>query len=738
MNKTRNNFSSVINRISNIFPQVHLSHQVILFLLIVYAVSIGLLIFFTQFGALLSGPSIKNYEVGSVAEENVVVEQDIVYKDEKATELKKQASVELVPPVYEVKDDITRNAMKEFHKFVEIFRSAYQTENSLDNIYLQIQSDFPEYISKAQLKQIFSVQNVSILLEYAKQYLRKVMEHGIVDLSEGGGASSGTIEIWRWAHGEREKVEMPVSEIITEGNIESKLRSTLVKNNIPGEYIQPVVYLVSGFIEKNCFYNEEETQRERMKVRNEVDPVMKKLHKGEHIVKEGFIITEEDINQLKILEQYSKTFDIKNFIGASLYIALLFILGVSLFEPPLIQKKLEHLEIYVIAIILLVYYLIALVLVEFIHLPEQIPYSMLFPTALVAMVGTVLFNRMSGIIMTLLSTLIILPLTGINMYAFLFAFLSGIAGTAVVSDTEKRIDLIRASIILSFFGVLVALLFGLLNSFELGMFVQAGGVAFANGFFCGILTIGLLPIFEHILNTPTRFRLMELSDLNAPIMKRMLTLAPGTYSHSVSVANLSESAAREIGANELLARVGSYYHDIGKIDQAEYFIENQNSDYNKHNDLKPNLSAAVIKSHVKIGVEKAKSLGLPKAVIDIVAQHHGNGVISYFYQRALRENSEVTESDFSYTGTPPTSKEAAIVMLADAVEAASRTLKKATMAKLEKFVWEIIMSKFNNNQLNDSELTFKDLEKIKKSFITNLAGHFHSRIEYPKTDKEEV
>jgi len=228
---------------------------------------------------------------------------------------------------------------------------------------------------------------------------------------------------------------------------------------------------------------------------------------------------------------------------------------------------------------------------------------------------------------------------------------------------------------------------------------------------------------------------MELSDLNAPILKRLLTVAPGTYSHSVTVAHLAESACREIGADSLLARVGSYYHDIGKIEQPEYFIENQ-AGYNKHDEINPRLSATVIRSHVKLGTEKARALGLPEAVVDIVSQHHGNGVISWFLDRAKKTEADVDPDDFSYPGQPPSSKEAAVVMLADAVEAATRSLKKPTASRLEDFIREIIMDKVQGGQLDRCDLTLKDLETIRNSFTRILAGHFHSRIEYPRLKEQ--
>jgi putative nucleotidyltransferase with HDIG domain len=261
-----------------------------------------------------------------------------------------------------------------------------------------------------------------------------------------------------------------------------------------------------------------------------------------------------------------------------------------------------------------------------------------------------------------------------------------------------------------------------------------------NGIASGMLVLGFLPPLEHVLNAVTVFRLIELSDLNAPILKRLLITAPGTYSHSVMVANLAESACQDIGANALLARVGAYYHDIGKMDQPDYFIENQTA-YNKHDDIAPRLSATVIRSHVKLGVEKARLLGLPREVTEIIAEHHGNSVISWFYNEALKREgadskSGVNMEDFTYPGKPPRSRESAVVMLADVTEAATRTLKKPSPARLDKFIQELIMNKVEHGQLSESELTFRDLETIKNAFVRVLAGYYHSRIEYPKPPKE--
>jgi putative nucleotidyltransferase with HDIG domain len=233
-----------------------------------------------------------------------------------------------------------------------------------------------------------------------------------------------------------------------------------------------------------------------------------------------------------------------------------------------------------------------------------------------------------------------------------------------------------------------------------------------------------------MLNTASVFRLMDLSDNNTPIFKQMQIQANGTYNHSMMVAQLAEAACREIDANPLLARVGAYYHDIGKMDQSEYFVENQANMENKHNDLNPTLSASVIKSHVRKGVEKAHQLHLPQAVIDIIAEHHGNSIITYFYNAAKEKDSTLEEDDFRYPGIPPRTKESAVVMLADTVEAACHTLDNPTSQRLEKFITLLINQKVEHKQLDNCDLTFSDISKIKAAFVNLLTGYYHNRIKY--------
>ncbi len=365
--------------------------------------------------------------------------------------------------------------------------------------------------------------------------------------------------------------------------------------------------------------------------------------------------------------------------------------------------------------------------------------SLFLPTALFGMMIVVLIGFQEGIISITILSLSLFLFSDITIPGFIYSFVTGISSVFLIKDVEKRIDLLKASSFLALINIFLLLL-TVLHNFELKYLIISLLWGALNALLSGVINLTLIPVFEHFLNIPTVFRLMELSDMNAPLFRKMVTMAPGTYGHSVAVASLADAACRDIGANPLLAKVGAYYHDIGKLDQAEYFIENQ-IEANKHDMLNPSLSVAVIKSHVKVGVEKAKEMGLPFEIVEIIAQHHGSGLIGFFYIEAINKKgsgSKILPEDYSYTGIPPESKEAAVVMLADTVEAASRVLKKPTITKLDKFIWKLIMEKIERGQMVNSALTMNDMFKIKKSFLQILSGYFHTRIEYPKLKKKEV
>jgi len=700
---------------------------------ITFIVAVAIVLATTQFGTVFPLLRASHYEIGSVAERDYVVERDIIYLDQEATRLKREAAGKLVMPIFRVNEQIGEERLQSFSEFRERLLALRREGSSLDTVFLKLQVEFPGVLSKEQLARLPETDQLSTVFEQAGTILEKIFETGLIKLpaQDAELLSPGAIAVWRWMGGRLVKEQYFLADVLTRNNLESWIEERFPE--IPEHLLPPTKDLVRAFAIENGFFDAEETEKDRQKAMEEVEPVQAKLVRDQVIVRRGDIIDAETAARIRALGEYSVTVNLNSIAGNILLLLILFFLALFLFQKRVVGGSLKHNQVLFLAATALIFLLASALLARFFTPAGGIPFSVILPTAAISILVTLIISTRAGIALSLILALLVLPVAEMDAYSFLFVLLTGVAGTFVVQRAERRIDLVRAGAYLSALNIVLLVFSTLLQGTGRSWLLPVLGWSFLNGFVSSMISLGFLPILEHGLNTASRFRLIELSDLNAPILKRMLSLAPGTYNHSISVANLAESACSAIGANALLARVGAYYHDIGKIEQAEYFIENQRS-YNKHDELKPSLSAAVIKSHLKMGIEKARELSLPQEVQEIISQHHGRGVIKYFYQRALErgEKTNVTSDDYSYQGYRPSSKEAAVVMLADTVEAATHTLKKPTIAKLEKFVWDNIMEKFTSQELGESRLTFRDLETIKKSFVQVLAGYYHSRIEYPK------
>lgn len=418
--------------------------------------------------------------------------------------------------------------------------------------------------------------------------------------------------------------------------------------------------------------------------------------------------------------------------GRILFVAsLLFILGVfiALDKPELLHDSKSFL---LMALILLLVSVITFVL----HRIDASEY--LITVAMGGMLFAMLFDAKLGFAGAAVMSLLAGALWGNTFSVVMVNFVAGVVGVQATLRVKNRSRLIQA--ILVMIGVYI-LLIAMMGFLRLDSFRQiAGQLPFGalNGLLVPIITFGLLPLIESSFGITTDFSLLELSNFNHPLLKKLSMEAPGTYHHSVIVGNLAEAAAQNIGANSLLARVGSYYHDIGKADKPEYFVENQMPGENPHGKLMPRMSALILMNHVKKGLELANQHKLPKDIMNIITQHQGTTVMSFFYNKALERDDvgEVSIEDYRYPGPRPQTKEAAVVMLADVVEAASRTLKTPTHSRLKGLIGELVDGRFKEGQLNESPLTLRDMEKIKESFLTILAGTFHARVEYP--DKEDA
>jgi len=352
------------------------------------------------------------------------------------------------------------------------------------------------------------------------------------------------------------------------------------------------------------------------------------------------------------------------------------------------------------------------------------------PIAIIPMLSVLLFNNLEVAYFLSIGTSLSLASLTTEPFKAWFIFMTFCScAILLVKKAHKRTTVIQAGLIA---GLMQLIILILLEHFWINQ-PERYLIIMINSLVCGVIVLGVLPVFEYLLQTVTNISLLELADTHQPILQRMILEAPGTYHHSLIVGNLSDTACTTIGANGLLARIGAYYHDIGKLQKPEYFIENQQIKKNLHDTLSPTMSKLIIMNHVKEGLDLAKKYSLSPALWDFIQQHHGSSLVYYFYRRALEgreEDQEVTEEGFRYPGPKPNTKETAIVLLADSVEAATRTLKDPTPANIEEMVRKVINNKFIDGQLDECELTLKDIEKISSVFTKILNGIYHSRVNY--------
>lgn len=360
------------------------------------------------------------------------------------------------------------------------------------------------------------------------------------------------------------------------------------------------------------------------------------------------------------------------------------------------------------------------------------------PFAIGSVLVVLLFDFHTAITFSLILSL----MSGIWLKSSLmpiYVFIGCLIGAFTLIRCKKRTDIINAGIYIAIANIVssIALLF-IMEEFSFSMFYFSSLFSVISGLSVSALCFLILPLIERVFNVTTPLSLIELLDIDHPLLKQLSVEAPGTYHHSMIVGSLAEAAAEVVGVNPLLAKVASYYHDIGKIRMPEYFIENQTGCISKHEKLKPHLSSMIIISHVKDGVELAEEYNLPETIKDVIQQHHGTALVTYFYQKALKEmETPPSEQDYRYPGPKPQTKLAALVMLADAVEAASRTLDDPTPARISGLVDKIIKNIFLDGQLDECEITLKDLSEIKRKFEFILTGIFHRRISYPEPVKEK-
>lgn len=498
-------------------------------------------------------------------------------------------------------------------------------------------------------------------------------------------------------------------------------------------YDQPLVSLatdvISATIQPNMLIDAEITEANRQKARDAVE--METCVKGEVIVRRGEIVTLAQytmLSSLGLLKEDSLDWPLL----AGIALITLLLMGCAALYLNRYGRKLDSRSIMLLCLIA--------VLVTGLCLAFSRLNAYMMPMSLGLMLVALLYDERVALYFNIalgfLASLLMNAGGGLfTVTMFSVILMSMVAAPivlAVFNRSMQRTSLLLAGVLVGVSNFVCTMAVGLINSAELGGVLTNALWAMSNGIISAILCIGLQPLLESIFNLATNSKLIELSNPNQPLLRRLLLEAPGTYHHSIIVANLAEAAASAVGGNALLARVGAYYHDVGKLKRPVYFKENQLGD-NPHDRTDPRVSAAILTAHPRDGAAMAQKARIPEPVLEIIRQHHGDGVVLWFYDKAVKlygaENVDINA--FRYEGPRPRSKEAACVMLADTIEAAARSVPDPSPEKIDELIHKLVRSKLNDGQLDESDLTFGDLEKICSAFSTVLTGVFHERIEYP-------
>ncbi|ACL70009.1 HD family phosphohydrolase [Halothermothrix orenii] len=653
-------------------------------------------------------PSKIDLEAGKVSHSDVEAPRTITFIDEeKTSELKKMKAKSI--RIYE--EDVSVNKRVK-DRIISLFDLFMDKKILKETKYQKLISDIKDKygpITDTTIKTLY--------------------EAPVEDLEELKGISLGLME------------EQLQRRILPKDLPEAKdeLAEKALELDLSKKYRLALVNILETFVEPNMKLDVEQTQKRRQEVMEQVEPETITVRKGEIIVRKGDVVTKDDIKALEALGLQKPQVNYLGIVGVIITIIILMVLvGLYLnyYKPEIWNdhKKVVFLELMVIII---------LVMGKIIDLFQKDYLLYTVPVAVASILTTILISTDIAIILTIFISFLVGILFDFNFSLAVIGFISGLVGIYSTSKITQRGDLNRAALNIGAVMAITVLGLSFNRSFYTWMeVIRPVGAGILNGFLVAIFANGLLPFLENSFDLTSSVRLLELANPSQPLLKKLLVNAQGSYNHSLLVGNLAETAADNIGADSLLARVGAYYHDIGKIKRPYFFADNQFGGENPHDKLKPNLSALIIKSHVKDGVELARKYKLPKPIIDIIEQHHGTNLISYFYQEALSDDKHdnIKESDFRYDGPKPQSKEAAIIMLADIVEAAvrSKNFKKSNHNRIEGLVREMIKEKLIEGQLDECDLTLKDLDVIARSFVKVLTGVYHHRVEYPENLLKEI
>lgn len=745
------------------------------------------------FAALIISPRITsltyNYVAGDIARQNIKAPRDFLVEDAASTAKRKEEASLASLTVYDFDDgaskDIQERLVRAFsmmRKYLaEIEETALNASLDPDNPDKQspklnskqklselrsafllasreerLQAFERELLVKIDSKVFAAFESKGFLSEDEKlllQALLPLLNRGIVGSKELILQEMGKGVVVRSLRSQEEQVVNEVSKFMAldEARKEGiKSLQPLMKGWKKSQK-SATSNLLNLLIKPNLSLNRDETEKRKAIAIEAVNPVFFKVKEGEMILREGERVDSNHISKLDALT--GKKEGKANYLSTLgiFFLTSLLIYSLSYFASKNIRKAVllpkDQLFLAVIFLFTLLVFSFAIPVAKglanaFPIIPTQ-AYQYLFTASAGVILIRVVMNSEVAIIFSMAISLMAAIIMNNSLFFAVYSLVGCIAGAQAVRYCKYRVTLIKAGFYVGMTNGLMVLIFMIMSGNITNLDLLGFGLLFAflGGILSGVIVTGLTPIIEGVFGYTTNFKLLELASLDHPLLKELITQSPGTYHHSWIIGNLVETAAESINANSLLARVSALYHDIGKMKKPQYFFENQKGGKNPHDKLAPSLSALILIGHVKDGMELAKEYNLGKEITDIIPQHHGTRLIRFFYQKAKdQEDPEVhsvNEKDFRYPGPKPQTKEAGLVMLADAVEAVSRTIQDPTPARIKAVVKKIIGEIFVDGQLDECELTLKDLNEIANSFNRILNGIFHSRIDYPDPDKNE-
>ncbi len=675
-----------------------------------------------------------------------------IYKDLRTYEDERAEAMREAYPVFERHDEIQKAAEDSLHLIIRGLASAanlrqkwLKSRSEHDSLlFAQALSDFAGSLSPAEWStwdrlihasgRKFSIGTLEVRLASSMEEVYRI---GIYDA--GKVASRHTHLALR--RGNEEDIIARDRLVVPERAIDDVL-SLPASWGVTTDERSLLSKILTEIVRPNILFNEAATNEAIQAADESVPRTLGIVEENERIVSKGDRITE--LTRLKLdsfrrarAERGAEFAEWKHWTGIVFHICL--VLGLYVVYLYLFRKKIFHDngKLVVISVIILIEAFLAYLSVV-VNGTAPIEYLILVPAA--SMLLSIIFDSRVAFYGTVAISFLVAGIRG-NDYGFaLTSMIAGAMSAYTVRDIRNRTQIFRS---LGFIFVAYALS---IVAISLEQYDRAPEIftrlslALANAVCSPVLTYGLLIFFERVFLVTTDLRLLELANLNQPLLRRLSEEAPGTFHHSLTIGNLAEAAAEAIGANSILSRVGGYYHDIGKILKPEYFVENQVGQQNRHARLKPRMSALIIQSHVKEGVELGREYRLPEAVLDFIPQHHGTGRISFFYDKALKQAARrptkdvINEEDFRYPGPKPQTREAAIIMLADSVEASARALPEYSPQRIRQAIEAITEQRFVEGQLDECELTLRDLSKIKDAFYSILLGIYHPRIVYPEQE----